>query len=177
MTAPFQPADGNEARWKKVYQRIKGMPVDSVLTYTELGEMFPGLDRGSLQTVIRRAQKEFLEKDRRTLRNVRGEGYRAAAPDEHVQIARWHQERSVKSLRRGHDAVTHVDYNEMSPEVRALTEATGRALANQLDYIRRMDIRQKRLEEVLTETVDRTDAHEDQLKSLQERLARLENNT
>lgn len=174
MTAPFEPADGVEARWKKVYHVLKGMKTGDILTYELLGEMFPGLERHSLQSVIRRAAKEFLQENNRGLRNQRGAGYRVIDPAEHVEVARWHQERSVKSLRRGHDAVTHVDYNGMSPEVRALTEATGRALTNQLAFMQRLDVRQRNLEERLDATVDRTEANEKQLAELQERLGRLE---
>ena len=174
MSPAFEPADGVEARWKKVYRALKGLPVGEVLTYAALEEMLPDLDRGSLQSVIRRAAKEFLEEDKRGLRNVRGKGYRVIEPSEHVQLARWHQDRSMKSLVRGRDAVTHVDLNGVSPEIRALTEATGRALSNQLQYMQRLDVRQKRLEEVLLQTVDQTKANQDQIAKLEERLARME---
>lgn len=174
MTGLFEPADGVEARWKKVYERLKGMTVGDVLTYTALEEMFPGLDRHALQGVIRRAAKEFLEEDKHGLRNLRGAGYRVIDPSEHVEVARWHQDRSMKSLSRGHDAVMNVDYNGMPQDIRELTEATARALSMQMQYIQRINIHQKRLEEVLGQTVDRTEANEQQIEGLKERLARLE---
>lgn len=174
MTAAFEPADGVEARWKKVYHWLKGRPVGAVLTYAVLEDMFPGLDRGSLQSVIRRAAKELLEKDKRGLRNLRGEGYRVVDPSEHVQIARWHQERSMKSLGRGLNVVKNVDYNGMPQDVRQLTEATARALSMQMQFNRQMDVRQRKLEEVVETTVDRTEANERQIEELKARLARLE---
>lgn len=174
MTAPFEPADGVEARWKKVYHRLKGMKTGDVLTYTTLAEMFPGLDRHGLQSVIRRAQKELLEENKRGLKNVRGQGYRVIDPSEHMHIARWHQERSLKSLRRGHAVVKNVDYNGMPQDVRSLTEATLRALGAQIEFNTRMDVRQTRLEAVVEQTVDRTEANEQQLKELHERLERIE---
>lgn len=174
MSTPFEPADGVEARWKKVYRVLQRTPVGDTITYEVLEGMFPGLDRASLQTVIRRAAKELLEENKRGLRNVRGKGYRVVDPTEHVQIARWHQARSVKSLERGQAAVAHVDMNGMSPEARALSEATLRGLTNQLEYIKRVDVRQQRLEKVLASTVDQTKANTDQLGELAARLAALE---
>lgn len=174
MSPLFEPADGVQARWKKVYDLLKGMDVGDVLTYDTLAELFPELERQGLQGVVRRAAQEFLEENNRGLRNVRGLGYRVINPAEHIEVARWHQARSVQSLKRGQSAVAHVDLSGMSPEIRALTEATGRALTNQLAYMQRMDVRQKKLERVLSDTVDRTATNEDQIRELQERLDRLE---
>ncbi len=177
MTAAFEPADGVEARWKKVYRVLKGKPVDSVLTYAELDELFPGLGRPDLQSVLRRAAKEFLDRDKRALRNVRGHGYRVIDPSEHVQVARWHQQRSMKSLQRGHDAVVNVDLNGMSPEVKALTEATARALTMQMQFNRTMDVRQQRLEEAVAETVSRQEVQDETIADLKRRLEALENDS
>ena len=174
MSTPFEPADGVEARWKKVYHRLKGMKPGDVLTYASLDELFPGMERGSLQSVIRRAAKEFLEKDSRGLRNLRGEGYRVVDPEEHVQIARVHQTRSMRSLKRGHEVVTNVDFNGMPKDIRELTEATARALSMQMAFNQRMDIRHRRLAETVAQTVDRTEANEQQIEDLKARLARLE---
>lgn len=170
----FEPADGVEARWKKIYRVLKGMAVGDVLTYDVLDQLFPGIERATLSNALRRAAKEFLENEKRGLRNVRGKGYRVVDPAEHVQIARVHQEKSIRSIKRGHDVVTNVDYNGMSPELRALTEITGRALANQLGYMQRLDVRQKRLEEVMEQTVNRQEAAEEQIEELRRRLEKLE---
>lgn len=176
MNAPFQPLDGNEARWRKIYDRLKSHAIGSVLTYDDLAEMFPGAELSVIQGAIRRAAKEYLHKDKRALRNVRGQGYRIIDAAEHIHIARAHQKRSMKSLERGHDAVANVDYTGMAPDIRALTEATARALTMQMQFNRTMDVRQRRLEQVVQETVSRQEVHDQAISELKRRLERLENN-
>lgn len=178
--SPFAPRD-TVARWRVVLDHLTGLHPGEVLTYDELTERLGVADRHALQSVVRRAAREFQRTGKHALVAVPNVGYRVVHPDEHVDLARHHQAKSTRSLVRARSAVVHVDYNGLSPETRALAEATARALAMQIDFNRRIDVRQGRIEDAVRaiqegdrrrdEQQQRTDA---QVKELLERLERLE---
>lgn len=176
MTAPFEPV-GDLARWRTVYDMLKPLVVDDVLTYEALAQAL-GLnadhDRPVMQAAVRRAARTFEQADKHALVAVPNVGYRVVRADEHVVLARGQQRRASRALERGHSKVVNVDLRGLSPEVRALTEATARAFSLQMDFNRRFDVRQQRLEGVVAEVSERTDRSEAEIAELKARLARLE---
>ncbi len=172
--SPFEPLDGSVARWRMVHEQLRTMAVGDVFTYAALSELLDLNDRHAIQSVVRRAAKEFEKADKHALAAVPNVGYRIVEADEHVRLARTHQAKSSRSLVRSRSKVSNVDYNDMSPEVRAVAEAMVRALSMQMEFNRRMDIRQSKLEEVVESVAVRTNATEDAVKELKDRLARLE---
>lgn len=176
MTAPFEPA-GEIARWRSVYDMLKPLAVDDVLTYEDVADVL-GLDaekdRSLMQSTIRRAARTYETVDKHALVAVPNVGYRVVRADEHVVLARGQQRRASRSLQRGHSKVVNVDLRGLSPEVRQLTEATARAFSLQMDFNRRFDVRQQRLESVVSEVSERTERSEAEIGELKARLARLE---
>lgn len=173
---PFQPL-GETARWRILYDLLKGCDVGDVLTYERMADnlgLNPEADRIKIRAALRRAAREFETENKHALVAVSGLGYRVVMPNEHVQLARVQQDRSNRALKRGHSKVVNVDLNGLSPEIRQLTEATMRALSMQMDFNRRLDVRQKRLESVVLATADRTERNEEEIATLKARLARLE---
>lgn len=172
----FEPV-GDVARWKVIYGLLRAADVDGVVPYEEMGEALgldPVKDRHTLQMATRRAAQELETVDKHAVNSVRNVGYRVVRPDEHVVLARGQQRRSSRALARGHSKVVNVDLSGMTPEVRQLTEATMRAFALQMDFNKRFDARQKRLEDVVTSMSERTAATSEELDELKRRLARLE---
>lgn len=70
--------------------------------------------------------------------------------------------------------VVHVDLTGMDPAVRQVFEATVRAFAMQMEFNKRFDVRQKRLEEAIESMTERTGRTEEELAALKARLRRLE---
>ncbi|MCX4596104.1 hypothetical protein OG819_42585 [Streptomyces sp. NBC_01549] len=176
MTAPFE-AVGDLARWRTIYDALKPLNVDDVLTYEQAAEVLElnaVTDRSTIQAAVRRAARTFETVDKHALVAVPNVGYRVVRADEHVVLARGQQRRSSRALTRGHSKVVNIDLNGLSPEVRALTEATARALSLQMDFNRRFDVRQQRLESVVSEVSERTERSEAEIAELKARLARLE---
>lgn len=172
----FQPA-GPTVRWRILYDLLKTCPAGDVLTYEHMAEaldLHPNHDRHAIRTALRRAAREYETEDKHALVAVPGTGYRVVHADEHVQLARVQQKRSNRALARGHSKVINVDLNGLTPEIRQLTEATVRAFAMQMDFNRRLDVRQKRLETVVHATAERTNRNEQEIAELKQRLARLE---
>lgn len=67
-----------------------------------------------------------------------------------------------------------MDYNNLSSEDRQKAEFSCLTLATHLEFNRRIDIRQQRLEDALVTVSTRTEVHEDVLAELRERLQKLE---
>lgn len=168
---------GQEARWRAIYALLKPLGVGDVLTYEHMGEVLeldPKDDRNSIRIALYRAAREYEQVDKHAVESVPNVGYRVVESAEHLKLAQRRQRRAGRQLKRGHDHVVHVDFNGMDPEVRKGFEVTAHAFSSLIDFNRRLDIRQKRLEKVLTETGQRTERNEAEIAELKDRLARLE---
>ncbi|MFL3869241.1 hypothetical protein LT966_21820 [Streptomyces griseobrunneus] len=173
---PFEPI-GAEARWRTVYKLLTRQNVGDTVTYQQLADaldLHPKRDRTTIQAAVRRASQDFEERDKHALTAVANVGYRVVEAHEHLGLARKQQRKAGRALANGHSKVINVDFTGMDPEVRKAFEVTGRAFSLQMDFNRRFDVRQKRLESVVQETSQRTDRNEAEIAELKERLARLE---
>lgn len=168
---------GQEARWRAIYALLKPMSVGDILTYERMGEALEldaENDRNKIRIALHRAAREYEQVDKHAIEVVPNTGYRVVEPAEHLKLAQRRQKRSTRQLKRGHDHVVHVDFNGMDPEVRKGFEVTAHALSMVMDFNRRFDVRQKRLETVVSGEQVRTDRNEAEIAALKERLARLE---
>ncbi|GAA2182113.1 hypothetical protein GCM10009785_19890 [Brooklawnia cerclae] len=173
---PFEPL-GEFSRRNLALGVLRGHATGDVVGYDEFGDaldLHPDVNRKVIQDAVRAAGTEFLDVDRQALEAVPNVGYRIVPASEHVRLARGLQRQSSRALVRGHTVVAKVDYNALSPEVRALTEATARAFAAQIEFNRRMDVRQQRLEEAVATVATKQERSDDEVAELRERLARLE---
>lgn len=174
--APFQPI-GAKARWRIVYELLRKIGTGDVLTYEEIGgalNLDADDDRHLIQMAVRRAAREYEEADNRALEAVPNTGYRVVEAPEHLRLAKGQQKRASKALARGHSKVVHVDLSGVEPATRQLFEATVRAFTMQMEFNKRFDVRQKRLEQALDDMTQRTDRTEQEIADLKARLARLE---
>ena len=180
--APFEPV-GAQARWKTVYELLKKTPTGTVVTYRQLADAL-GLDaerhRDAIRSAVIRAAKEHEEKDKRAVQAVRGEGYRPVEARVNIELARKHQKRANRSLARGHSKAVNVDLNGIDPQVRAALETIGHAFVLQMDFNKRFEGKQAKLEETVREIAD-SQAEDrkrtaEEVADLRARLARLEGN-
>lgn len=173
---PFEPK-GEKARWRLIYDILLKRDIGDVITYEEMAEaleLHADTDRHAIQMAVRRAAKEYESTDLRALDSVPNEGYRIVQPTEHMQLARKQQKKSHRALARGHSKVIHVDLSGMEPDARKAFEVVAQAFAMQMDFNRRMDVRQKRLEESVASINEKHNRSADEIEELRERLARLE---
>lgn len=178
--SPFQPA-GGRARWRVIYDLLKVRKVGDVLDYDEMAlalELDPLKDRTVIQLAMRRAAKELETVNKHAVDAVPNEGYCIVQPSEHVNLARRHQTKARRSLVRGHSKVVNVDFNAMDPEARKAFEIIAGAFAAQLDFNRRMDIRQSHLERAVKAVTEQTEEQsqrtDGEIEALKARLRRLE---
>lgn len=174
--SPFEPT-GDRARWRVLYEHLRDKRPGDMFTYAEMGEALgldPDADRQTMQLAMRRAAREFEQVDKHALDSVTNVGYRVVAPVEHMQLARRQQRRSNRALVSGKSKVVNVDLNGVDPEVRKAFEVMATAFSMQMDFNRRMDVRQRRLEEAVGTITDRTSRSEEEVAELRARLERLE---
>lgn len=173
--SPFEPV-GDIPRWRVIYGLLKPLKPGDVLTYREMGAALEVSEsaRHVMQSAIRRAAREFEIKDLHALESVSNVGYRVIRAEEHMTLARAHQKKAGNSLTRGHSKVVNVDFSGMDPEIRSAFGIVAQAFAAQVDFTRRLDVRQKNLESALKSIEVKTDRTEDEVAELRRRLERLE---
>lgn len=174
---PFE-ALGDRARWRILYEEVfSGAAHGALFTYARLGEalgLHPEEDRHAIQMATRRAARELEEVDKRALDAVPNTGYRVVQVVEHMDLARRQQRRSNRALRSGRSKVENVDLSGMEPETRKAFEVMARAFAMQMEFNRRIDVRQHHLETATRTVTQRQERSEEEIAALKERLARLE---
>lgn len=176
--SPFEPV-GETARWRVLYQLLKETNIDGVLTYERMGvalDLDADTDRHTIQVAMRRAAKELESVDKHAVEAVPTVGYRVVWPEEHLSLARSQQRRSSKALARGHSKVVNVDLEGVDPEIRNAFQVVAAAFAMQMDFNRRTDVRQKKLEEALEAVHEKSTRTHEEVTELRERLERLERN-
>lgn len=170
--SPFQP-QGEQARWRIVYAILQDRSVGDTITYEELGALLDVDDRHTLQMAVRRAGQEYLEIDKRALDAVPNVGYRIVEAGEHLRLAKKDQRRSSRALRRGHSKVVNVDLTLLDEESRRAFEVVAQAFSLQMTFNKRMDVRQKRLEQAVASMAEQHERTASEVAELRARLDRL----
>lgn len=174
--AAFRPI-GERARWRTVYDLLSRARVDEVVTYERLAESLDldaVVDRHAIQMAVRRAAAEHERVDKRAVDAVPNLGYRIVQPPEHVILARRQQSRSSRALARGHSKAVNVDLSGLDDATRHALDVIAQGFAIQMDFNRRFDVRQRRLERALSTVAGKASRSEEEIAELRSRLERLE---
>jgi len=174
--SPFVPT-GDQARWRIVYDLLAKAAVNDTITYEEIGDALdldPEDGRHAIQMAVRRAAREHEVRDNRALDAVPNVGYRVVQVPEHLDLARRHQRKAGKSLERGRSKVDHVDLSGVDDDTKRAFEVVAQAFALQADFNRRLDIRQKKLEQQVAAAHSAQEHTSGELAELRARLEKLE---
>ncbi len=173
---PFQPS-GSVARWVVIYELLTAAKVDDVVTYEQMGVAL-GLDarrdRHRIQMAVRKAAEHHEHEDKRAVEAVPNIGYRIVHAPEQIRLAGKYQKKSNRSLVRGHSKAVNVDLSEVDEGTRNAFDVVARAFALQMDYNRRLDVRQQRLEDAMESVEQRQQRSDEEIVELRARLERLE---
>ena len=177
----FRPI-GLQARWRTIYEMLRGTPTDTVITYDELGEalgLHPDDDRHAIQMAMRRAATELEHEDLRAVDVEANKGYRIVQAPERLGLARKQGKKATRALARGYSKAAHVDLSEVNdPVTRRALELTAQAFAMQMDFNKRFAVRQEQLEKAVqgiseVQAADRRQASAE-VTELRAELARLQ---
>lgn len=174
--SPFEPV-GDTARWRTLYQLLVELKIGDVLTYEDMSaalDLDPLKDRHIIQVAMRRAAKELENTDKHATEAVPNVGYRIVEPEEHLTLARRQQRKSSKALARGQSKVINVDLSDVDPEVRKAFQVMASAFAMQMEFNRRTDVRQKKLEDALGSIREESTQTAEEVAELRARLDRIE---
>lgn len=173
---PFEPI-GDRPRWAVIHDILASSATGSVVTYEVMADAL-GLhaerDKHAIQMAMRRAARHYAQTHNRAVEAVPNKGYRIVEAAEHLRLARNQQRRATKAVARGHEVATHVDLNDLEPETRKAMLLVAQAFATQREFMRRMDVRQKRLEKAVEAMSEKHDRTSDEVSELRARLERLE---
>jgi DNA-binding GntR family transcriptional regulator len=174
--SPFEPL-GEQARWRILYAELLKLEPGQMISYADMAAclgMADPEDRHLVQMATRRAGQELEKTEKHAIQAVRGQGYMVVKAEQHFELARIHQAKSVRSVKRAKSKTDNVDFNDLSPDLVALAQATSNALSLQLEYIRRLDVRQTKLAESLNQVATKQERTDEELAELRNRLAALE---
>lgn len=174
--SPFEPV-GETARWRLLYGALQTKLVDEVITYEEMAELLdldPAGDKHTIQVAMRRAAAELEKVDKHAVEAVINVGYRIVEPEEHLRLAKGQQRRSSRALARGQSKVVNVDLSNVDPEIRQAFQVVASAFAMQMEFNRRTDVRQKKLEDALETVREKSTKTDEEVAELRRRLERLE---
>lgn len=175
----FKPL-GNVARWKLAFEVLFNTRPGDQVTFEQVGhalELDPRKDRHTIQMAVRDAAKVLEEEHYRAIRSIRNVGWRICEPQEHLELARKHQTRASRSLVRGQSKVINVDLTGVEPPVRHAIEVMARAFSMQMDFNKRFEVKQERLEQSINAIEETSNRSEKEIDELKQRLARLEDRT
>jgi hypothetical protein len=174
--APFKPV-GDRARWRVVYDMLTAAQVGDVITYEDMGaelELDPEKDRHLIQMAVRRAARQYLTEDLRALESVPNIGYTVVESAKQLVLAERHQVKARRSIRRGREQVTHVDVSGLDETTRQMFEIMAWKFTQQDEAIRRLDVRQQRMQRQVDAAVSVTQQTSDEVAALRARLEKLE---
>lgn len=151
-----------------------------VLTYeraAEVLDLHPVVDRPVIQGAIRDAQRRNEVDNKHAIEAVPNVGYRVVEAAEHARLAKNYQRRSVVALKAGKSKVVNVDMSKLPPDTRKGFELMALAFSRQEDFNRRVDVRQRQLEQAMAAVTKQTERSSEEVAELRARLDALERGT
>lgn len=131
-------------------------------------------ERKAICDAMRKAGKRLLAKDGRALRSVPNVGYRLAAPNEHITLARERKKRANTQMSTGLEVLSGTDLTGLSSEAREAVLAERSSFSRIVDFIVASDRRQQRTEAAVEEIKGQVTRTAEETAEVKERLARLE---
>lgn len=141
-----------DAIWRATYDALRAADHGTLFRYEDLDDLAGGNTRNGRRWVVLRAQKELERRDKRTLVNVRGVGYRIGHPEEHLTSG------NKRRLRAKHAAAGSVRVLDAADLEQIADPSARRAIQNMSTHMRAMESR-------LAYNEQRADAHERRIAS------------
>lgn len=174
--SPFIPA-GDRARWRMIYDLLTEAAVGDTVTYEAMGGVLgldPGKQRHQIQMAVRRAGREYLTVNLRALAPVPNVGYRVVETSRQLELAGQHQVKARRSIGRGREQVTYVDVSGLDEATRQMFETMAWKFQQQDEAIRRLDVRQRRMQRQVEAAASAQEHTQEELAGLRARLEKLE---
>lgn len=123
---------------------------------------------------VRRAAREYLTVNLNSVKVVPNVGYAVIEPSKKLALAEDFERKGRRAIRRGKDQVDYVDVTGLDPDTRQMFEIMAWKFGQQDDAIRRLSVKQKRMQRQVDVAVSTSQQTVDELAQLRERLEKLE---
>lgn len=110
-------------------------------------------DRNDVCSAVNRSLGVLAKRLKRVVRCVRGLGYRVAEAKEHQVVAQWRKDRADVQMRRGLQALEHVDWSAMDENSRRAHEGTLLLLSAMVNAQRALERRQGSIESLVSSLI------------------------
>jgi hypothetical protein len=174
--SPFTPA-GDRARWRVVYDLLTEADVGDTVTYEAMGDALsldPDKSRHVIQMAVRRAAREYLTVNLNSLKAVPNVGYAIIEPSKKLALAEGFERKGRRAIRRGKEQVDYVDVSALDADTRQMFEIMAWKFQQQDDAIRRLSVKQNRMQRQVEAAMSVQEQTNDQLAELRARLEKLE---
>ena len=108
---------GKERKAEILAKKISEMQYGDVITHTEI-EMLIQEKRGNpkYNATISKARKILLDKYKKSIENIRGDGYRLIQPDDFIHSSLNHYRKGFKSIQRGYKVLENAPVDDMTSD-------------------------------------------------------------
>jgi hypothetical protein len=165
------------SRRVRAIEALRGRHAGEVVLYSELQDAIGVEDHKGVQSAVNSAKYRLALDYLIAVESVPGVGYRIVPSRERVRLARTDQHRAQQALKRGRRTAIYVDVRDLDSKDRELLERTAQSLALQLDFARRMDVRQESIDAALRTVPNgsksKGERTRDEIRRLEARLAAL----
>jgi hypothetical protein len=158
---PFTPKrEDGRPLWRVVFDAVHEAPPDTVYRFTDIAALIETNRKSDVYSAIGRCNRELWRRSQRSLRNVRGIGYRMLKPQEHELQALDYQHAGRRKMKNAIAIVRATDLAALNdPErthvlqVESVLVAMGRAIDHSMQRLSRHD-------DILRDLAKRVDALE-----------------
>jgi hypothetical protein len=174
--APFKPA-GARARWKVIYDLLSTAKPGETVSYEDMAaklDLDAIQDRHAIQMAVRRAAREYLTVNLNSLKVVPNVGYAVIEPSKKLALAEDFEKKGRKAIRRGKQHVDYVDVSALDDDTRQMFEIMAWKFGQQDEAIRRLSVKQNRMQRQVEAAVSASQQTSDELTELRARLEKLE---
>lgn len=105
---PFQPADGETPRWRKLYDLVISKQLNEEITYREAVDLLD-CDLRAAQVAMRETTKRLEQDGQQSIRTVPNFGWVVMRAAEHLNESERHLRKTRNSARRAHRKITAID--------------------------------------------------------------------
>lgn len=167
---------GDKSRRVMILDLVATRKYGDTIAYAELETML-NVDRQTAQAAMHQTIRSLEREQSKTVEAVRNIGYRIVNPGDHLRMATRHQKKARRSVTRAKSKVDHVDMGELTDGEKAAVTLAATALAAQIEFARRADLRYAKREEVesfVSAQVVHNTRTVGELDAVKARMARLE---
>lgn len=162
------------ARWRVLYDRLKGADYGRSFSYDELSKIVGVADIRQDRWILQRTREELVRKDKRYLENLRRVGYRVVEASEHLGIGHQYRKKSMRAAARSGKVLRATDLSRIKdPAVKEGVLNMQNRMSRLEQMLRKQDERLENTEWDTERLKLKSSEQEDRIEAVERRLREL----